>query len=147
MCSTKEKPAVEVEKDLSILTERQRTAYSLWVQRRNYSQVGREMEITPEAVRQLIKGAERRFREYKEYNDAQLENNVAVDFALTRGDLKLALQGLRLLEAELEKGLPKGLSNDWKGRLPYKYQRITALSKRIQLALYGKLTYEYEGDE
>lgn len=128
----------EAEKNLSILTERQRTAYLLRLEKKTYKQIADEMGITTSAAGQLIHYAERRFRQYEKYNAALERNNVSVDFPVTRGELIFMLSGLRLLEAELEKGAVKGLSYDWKGRLPYEHGCVKELSNRIQIALYGK---------
>lgn len=147
MISSKEGREKDCEKDLSILTERQRTAYLLRLEKKTYTQIAIKMGITTSAVGQLIHHAERRFREYEKYNASLERNNISVDLPLTRGELIFILSGLRLLEAELEKGVAKGLSYDWKGRLPYEHGCVETLSRRIQSTLYGKVIYGYEKDE
>lgn len=138
MKSTK-KPTIPLqERDMSILTDRQRTAYLLRLQKMTYKKIGERMGITPNAVSELIHHAERRFREYDRYNDARQRNNVIVDFPMTRGELLFTLSALRLLEAELEKGIQYRPSSDWAGRLPYEHSVVRSLEERLQLTLYGR---------
>lgn len=137
MDSTNEEKT-DLDKKLSILTERQREAYLLYQKSKNYSQVGREMGISPSAVQQHVHHAERRFREYESYNAIQLKNNVMVQISLSRGDLKLALEGLELLEREQAKGVYKVVSSDCTEKVPYKYQRAVDLEKWIRSILYDQ---------
>ena len=56
--------AAAQERDLSILTERQRMAYLFRRQKMTYKKIGEAMGISTNAASDLIHHAERRFREY-----------------------------------------------------------------------------------
>lgn len=133
-------------RDLSILTDRQRTAYLFRRQKMTYKKIGEEMGITTNAASELVRHAERRFREYDRYNDAKLRNNVLVDFPMTRGELIFVLSALRLLETDLQKGVLVQPKSDWVGRLPYAYNLVKALDERLQITLYGKKLYKHWED-
>lgn len=139
-------PNLEDQEKLSILTKQQRAAYFLRQQKMSYAKIARELKISASAARQLIYGAERRFREYDRYIEADRRNTVPVDFPVTRGELLLMLSGLRFLEEEVEKGFHKVTSYDWKARLPHRYERIKSLNKRIQIAVYGEVIEAYAED-
>lgn len=143
MSDIQKSPNLEDQEKLSILTKQQRAAYFLRQQKMSYAKIARELKISASAARQLIYSAERRFREYARYTEAEQRNTVPVDFPVTRGELLLILSGLRLLEEDVEKGFHKVTSYDWKARLPYKYERIKSLNKRIQIAVYGEATQSY----
>lgn len=145
MSSKKDLKPVSEEK-MSVLTKRQQEAYLLRIEGMTYARIGRELNISTSAATQLIHHAERRFREYDRYIDARERNTVPVDFPITRGELLLVLDGLELLQKEVEKGHYYTTNPDWSTRLPYKYQRIRSLNKRIQLAVYDDIISEHEKD-
>jgi hypothetical protein len=147
MSSIKEQLKPEDTRDLSILTKRQRAAYLLRQQKMTYKKIGEEMGITANAASELVRHAERRFREYDRYNDAKLRNNVLVDFPMTRGELIFVLSALHLLEADLQKGILDRPKSDWAGRLPYAYNLVKSLDERLQITLYGKKLYKHWEDD
>ena len=141
MSSRKDLKPVSEEK-MSVLTKRQQEAYLLRIEGMTYARIGRELNISASAATQLIHHAERRFREYDRYMDARERNTMPVDFPITRGELLLALSGLRLLQDEVGKEYNRITSQDWRARLPYKYTRIEELKERIQRAIYGETAQE-----
>lgn len=135
-----------MEQDLSILTERQKTAFLLRQQGLTYEKIGRQMGISPAAAGRNVKLAERRFREYQRYHDGRLRNTVPVEFPLTRGELRRILEGLEILDADLaNKAGAWNIRVDWMGRLPYEAQLVGDLMERAQMALYGRVLRPSEG--
>ena len=144
MSSKKDLKPVSEEK-MSVLTKRQQEAYLLRLEGMTYARIGRELNISTSAATQLIHHAERRFREYDRYMDARERNMIPVDFSITRGELLLALSGLRLLEREIEREHNRITSQDWSARLPYKYKRVEDLKERIEHAVYNESSQKDEG--
>lgn len=125
------------EPDLSLLTEKQRAAYSLRMQGLSYKQIAEKLGITASGVTQNIQHAERRLREYERYQRMCRKDQKPVAFPLTRADLLLIENGLGLLEQELRKSTARRADTDWKGRLLYQSQLIEALRKRMRAVLFG----------
>lgn len=126
--------------ELSILTEKQKRAYSLRQKGMTYQKIGEAMGISTPAATAHVKGAERRFREYKSYHDEQKSNDRPAPISLTYGELKLVVEGLGLLQKDmLRKVGGWNVHSDWKGRLPYEAQVLSDVYRRAQTALYGKV--------
>lgn len=129
-----------MEKDLSILTEKQRIAYLLREQGLTYKSIGKKMGISASAAQQNVKGAEQRFYEYEKYHAQQERDKQPIDFPLTRGELNEILAAVRMLEWDLIRQ-STNFRRGWGERLTYRCQVVNALSKRIQIALCGRVVY------
>ena len=125
--------------DVSVLTERQRMAYTLRRQGLTYAKVGEAMGISTNAATAHVKAAERRFREYQLYHDKQKSNDRPVELPLTYGELELVMEGLGLLQKDMLNRIGgRNVRSDWKGRLPYEAQILSDVYRKAQAALYGK---------
>lgn len=122
---------------LSALTDKQRRAYELRQGGLTYKKVGEQMGITANAARQNFKGAERRLREYARYRHVQERNNEPVDFPLTRGELKMIIEGLRKERRAMTKHLQMSSRADWRNNLPYTARILTDLLARAEIEIYG----------
>lgn len=122
------------ERDLSVLTERQRTAYMLKESGMSVKKIGEEMGITPSAVRQLLQYAERRLQQVDIMKQRIEENVVPVDFPLTRADLLVILSGLQCYTNELMRKEHRRSAHGLERELPLAID----LTKRIKIELYGK---------
>lgn len=131
-----------MEQDLSILTERQKTAWELREQGLTYAAIAKEMGITSSAVRTHIVNAERRFREYEYFNDAKEKNAELLNLDLTRGEVKLLVDALLKFEKELLAEAHLNVKTDWKGRIPYRGQVAVNLLYKLQEAAYGQILYK-----
>ncbi len=115
--------------DLSFLTERQQQVVALRRKGLSYAKIGEQLGFCSNAARTHYANAERRAREYKRYNAIQERNKELADFPITRGELKLILDALSLLEIKLEGG-HRFVGSDWKGRLPYEYDIVKDIQRR-----------------
>lgn len=125
--------------DLSMLTERQQTAYMLKESGMKVKQIAEEMGITDNAVRRHLKQGERRFRQDEAVKKMREENAVPVDFPLTRADLLVILSGLQSYTAEMMKRITKNSKSDWAGKLPPEYSLAEDLIARIETNLYDRI--------
>lgn len=129
---------IEIIKDLSCLTEKQRTAYELREQGLTFKAIGEEMGITQTAARNHVHNAERRFREYTAYHRIEQRNLEPLPFDLTRGEGKIILSALQLLERDMMKSAVFNVKSDWRGRLPYEAMIASDLYRKLNVALYGE---------
>lgn len=124
--------------DLSVLTERQRMAYTLRQQGLTYAKVGEAMGVSSSGAERNIKAAERRLREYAAYHAWQERNDEPVELPLTRGELRLVLRGLQMVENEIAQSVNTwNYRTDWKGRLPYEARILAGVLRRAHTAFYG----------
>lgn len=131
-----------MEQDLSILTERQKTAWELRERGMTYAAIAKEMGITSTAVRTHIVNAERRFREYEYFNDAKEKNAELLTLDMTRGEVKLLVDALLNYEKELLAEAHLNVKTDWKGRIPYRGQVAATLLYKLQETAYGQVLYK-----
>lgn len=129
---------IEIIKDLSCLTEKQRTAYELREQGLTFKAIGEEMGITQTAARNHVHNAERRFREYTAYHRIEQRNLEPLPIDLTRGEVKIILSALQLLERDMMKNAVYNVKSDWRGRLPYEALVASGLYRKVNVALYGE---------
>lgn len=121
--------------DLSILTEKQRTAYLIRKQGLTYKQIAEKMGGTANTAAQHVRNAERKLRESQRYQRIRQQNRMPMTFPLSREDLLLIEAGLDLLE-DMRKGIVSCADSGWESRLPYQPQLAEALHKRVKAALY-----------
>lgn len=129
---------IEIIKDLSCLTEKQRTAYELREQGLTFKAIGEEMGITQTAARNHVHNADRRFREYTAYHRIEQRNLEPLPIDLTRGEVKIILSALQLLERDMMKNAVYNVKSDWRGRLPYEALVASGLYRKVNVALYGE---------
>lgn len=124
--------------DISVLTERQRMAYTLRQQGLTYAKVGEAMGISSSGAERNIKAAERRLRECAAYHAWQKRNDEPAELPLTRGELRLVLRGLQMVEKEIGKSVNAwNCRTGWKGRLPYEARILAGVLRRAHTTLYG----------
>ncbi len=121
--------------DLSFLTERQQQVVELRRKGMSFEKIGKELGCSGSATRQHYAHAERRGRECKHYNAIEEKNKEIVAFPIARGELKLLLDAIRLLERKLE-GNHRFADDDWKGKLPYEYDIVKGLEQRVHDSIY-----------
>lgn len=119
-------------KDLSFLTDKQRTAYILRQKGKKYREVAADMNITEGTARQHYISAERRIREYERYNDAKNRNKIPLHLDITLGELKLIIIALNKLKFSTERSINHNIKSDWQGKLPYEYTILEDLLKQLQ---------------
>lgn len=128
-----------MERDLSILSEKQKIAYLLRKQGYTYKQIAEKMGVCPNTANEYVKRAEARFLQYEQYHDERRKNDQPISFPLTRGELGEMISGLFLLEHDLVRRHGGwNIRTDWRGCLPYEIQIVKALLNRAQRTLYGK---------
>lgn len=93
----------EIIKDYSCLTDKQRTAYALREEGLTFQAIADKMGITASAARNHVRNAERRFREHTAYHRIEQRNLEPLPFDLTRGEGKIILSALQLLERDMMK--------------------------------------------
>lgn len=122
--------------DLSFLTDRQKQVYLLRSAGVKFKDIATTLGISQEAARQHAHHAERRFREKERYDAMAKRNNEVIDLPITRGELKMAIQGLREVEKEMMKH--KRPKDDWWGSFPYEHHIITTFIEKAENYLYPK---------
>ena len=124
--------------DVSVLTERQRMAYTLRQQGLTYAKVGEAMGISSSGAERNIKAAERLLRECAAYHAWQKKNDEPAELPLTRGELRLVLRGLQMVEKEIARPVnARNCRIGWKDRLPYETRILAGVLRRAHTALYG----------
>ena len=116
--------------DLSFLSEKQRTAYQLRQAGMYYKKIGETMGISINGARGLVLLAQRKIREHERLQQVMAENSRPVDFALTRGELKILKCGL--LVAQRRKACRNTM---WDEEVPLEEDQIQALLDRINTTL------------
>ena len=116
--------------DLSFLSEKQRIAYQLRRAGMYYKKIGETMGISINGARGLVLLAQRKIREHEHLQQVMVENNRPVDFALTRGELKILQCGL--LVAQKRKACRNTM---WEEEVPLEEDQIQALLDRIKTTL------------
>lgn len=130
------------EKRMEALTPKQQVAVRLKEKGLTIKEIAAAMGVTYNAVREHLRHAERRFREYDEYMAIEKRNLEQVDLPLNRGEVKLMMAALRALEREYEKNVVKNIKSDWRAKLPYESKVIADLYDRMQELIYGKAIME-----
>lgn len=130
------------EKRMEALTPKQQVAVRLKEKGLTIKEIAAAMGVTYNAVREHLRHAERRFREYDEYMAIEKRNLEQVDLPLNRGEVKLMMAALRALEREYEKNVVKNIKSDWRAKLPYESKVIADLYDRMQELIYGKVITE-----
>ena len=130
-----------MEKDVSILTEKQRIAWTRHENGEPYSKIARDMGLSAQAVANHVHNAERRFREYERYKAHEEWNNAQINLVLTNAECEILVQGLLAYEDKMMKTAHFTGSGDWRSRLPYEAQRIPPLLDKLQQAVYGESRY------
>lgn len=128
-------------KDLSFLTDKQRRAYILRQKGKKYREIAAAMNITEGTARQHFISAERRVREYEQYNDAKNKNKTPLHLDITLGELKLVIIALNKLKFSTERSINHNIKSDWQGKLPYEYTILEDLLKQLQ-TIYTKAQYK-----
>ena len=123
--------------NLSVLTVKQRQAYELRQSGLTFREIGERMGITADAARQNFKGAERRLMDYAKYQRVQEQNYKPVDFPLTRGELKIIIEGLRKEASSMISRRQLGSQADWRNNLPYSARVLRDLLARAEIEIYG----------
>ena len=122
-----------MDKDLSFLTEKQRTAYILRHQGKIFKEIGEYLNTSTDSARKYYARAERRIREYEQYNDIKEKNNMPLEINITYGELKLIIRALIELISYMDKNIKHNVKSDWMGSRPYEYTIIKKLLERIEL--------------
>lgn len=130
------------EKRMEALTPKQQVAVRLKEKGLTIKEIAAAMGVTYNAVREHLRHAERRFREYDEYMAIEKRNLEQVDLPLNRGEVKLMMAALRALERGYEKNVVKNIKSDWRAKLPYESKVIADLYDRMQELIYGKAITE-----
>jgi len=128
----------EIIKDYSCLTDKQRTAYALREEGLTFQAIADKMGITASAARNHVRNAERRFREHTAYHRIEQRNLEPLPLDLTRGEGKIILSALQLLERDMMKSAVFNVKSDWRGRLPYEAMIASDLYRKLNVALYGE---------
>lgn len=128
-------------KDLSFLTDKQRRAYILRQKGKKYREIAAAMNITEGTARQHFISAERRVREYEQYNDVKNKNKTPLHLDITLGELKLVIIALNKLKFSTERSINHNIKSDWQGKLPYEYTILEDLLKQLQ-TIYTKAQYK-----
>ena len=129
---------LELIKDPSCLTEKQRIAYELREQGLTYQAIADKMGVTITSARNHVRNAERRFREYTIYHRIEQRNLEPLPLDLTRGEVKMIIDALQLLERDMMKKAVFNVTTDWRGRLPYDATILTELYRKAVIAVYGE---------
>lgn len=129
---------LEIIKDPSCLTEKQRIAYALREEGLTFQAIADKMGISVSAARNHVRHAERRFREYTVYHRIEQRNLEPLPIDLTRGEVKIILSALQLLERDMMKNAVFNVKSDWRGRLPYEAVIASGLYRKVNVALYGE---------
>lgn len=132
---------MDLEQKLSVLSKKQRTAYILREQGLTYREAAKIMGISSNAVRQHIYNAGRRLREYEQFHAVKTNNELPVEFPMTRGELKIIVMGLRYIHQKLSHVAPSRINTDWLGLLPYEHQLAEQVLNRAESALYENPLY------
>lgn len=128
----------EISKDLSCLTERQRTAYLLRKQGMTYQAIGQKMGgIGVGGVRSHVVLAERRLREYAARQELKEQNRQPASIELTRGELKIILIALDAYERDIMRRTKFKDLSELRDKLPDAAKTIVDIHRKAKESLYG----------
>lgn len=128
-----------MERNLEILSAKQRTAWELREKGFSFKKIAEEMGITPPAASELVHRAERRFREYEQYQNVLARNNETIDITITRGECKLLIDAVGEYERALMRSKRVANARDLYGDLPYEAQLLPPLYYKLQELIYGRV--------
>lgn len=120
------------------LSEKQKRVWSLHEQGLTNKAIAEQLGITYNAVRETLKRAERRFRDYERHRAEEERDKSTIFLPLTRGEGKLVIKALNLLSKELERNVVHNVTSDWYGRLPLESLLVADLLKRAERSVYGR---------
>ncbi len=124
-----------MESNLSILSEKQKEVYLLREKNMSFAKISEKLGISETAVRGRYTNAIRRIKEYEHYNKVKERNTIQVAFPITRGELLLIYEGLRLLTKSKPYAVSKNVLTDIEGRKSYKRTLIDNLIERAEEAI------------
>lgn len=130
-----------MDKDLSILTDNQRKAWLLRTQGMSYKRIADDMGISAYMARMQVQNAQRRFYQYQNFCREKVQNEEIITIELSKGELRVIVDGLRSVQDALVKKAHMNVKTDWRGRLPYQCQIISTALKKTQIAAFGKIIY------
>lgn len=131
-----------MEQNLSILTEKQKTAYLLRQEGLTYKAVAEKMGISSSAASQHIKTAERRFREYEHLQAREKWKKEEVSIEITRIELEAVIWCLKWIEDRLTQRGGPHKNPDWREQLPFAIEPVNELFYKVQEAIYGHIIWE-----
>lgn len=122
-----------MDKDLSFLTEKQKTAYILRHQGKKFREISTEMNISISSARQHVSKAEKMIKEHEcHINYINEKNKISLNINVSFEELKLIIQGLYELSFNMKKNIDNDISSYWKEKLPYEYTVTEKLLNRVQ---------------
>ena len=120
----------------SILTEKQKKVCLLRRQGMTYQEIAKELNTGTDAARRCYLKAQRQLREYEAYHDPRFKNDQPVELPLTRGELAMIVEGLKLLELEIVKRHKRYKETSLWENLPYGARILDELYIRAYKAVY-----------
>lgn len=121
-----------------VLSDKQKKVWALREQGKTVKETAQVLGVSENAIRQTLKRIERRFSEYDRYMAEEEKNKTTIFFPLTRGEGKLIIRALRLLDRELDKTVVHNVKSDWYGRLPFESIVVEDLLSMAEIAVYGR---------
>ena len=101
-----------------------------------FKKIAEKMGITESGAHSLIISANRRLKKRDAYHQDLLKNNQPVAFPLTRGELKIIVEGLQGLAFELSKKHKcRNVKTHMEDNLPYEAQIVESLIERADQAI------------
>ena len=128
----------EIIKEVSCLTKRQREVFELREQGLTYKAIADQLGINVSGARQHYINAERRFREYTRYHKIAEQNLEIAPIELTRGEVKVIAEALRVLERDMMKTAVFNVNSAWQDRLPYEAKIVVDIYKKAHTVIYGE---------
>lgn len=132
-----------MEKDLSFLTEKQRTVYLLKQEGKTYKAIAKELNISYNGVRNHYLLAERRIRAHNEYiNAIQSRSKKYIDVNMNIVELRLIIHALMDRNMSMLDKIHYSVKSSWFEKLPYEYTVIENLLERLNKIYTKKIDEE-----
>ena len=121
-----------MDKDISFLTEKQKTAYILRSCGMKFSEISKLMKISENSARQHFLIAEKKIKEYENSNGIKEKDLMPLTIDINLGELKVIISGLKNLKLFMWKNLIRKFKSLWNEELPYVYTVAEKLLERLQ---------------
>lgn len=131
-----------MEENLSILTEKQKTAYLLRQEGMTYKAIAEKMGVTSDTASQHVKTAERRFREYERLQAQERWGKEEVSITITRIELEAVMWSLKWIEDKMIRHGGTHKNPAWREQLPFAVEPVNELFYKTQQAMYGRIIRE-----
>lgn len=122
-----------MDKNLSFLSEKQKTAYLLRKQGKKFKEISAEMNVSYATAREHYLLAEKRISEYKHFDEVQKKNNIPLSIDINLIELKYIMRALLELVSYWDSNSTYNIKSNRLRKYPNEYEIVKNLFERLQI--------------